>query len=76
MDGYDPITKTVYEFQGFEYHGCKKCKLNNRHTKTFHHPDRTVEEIFQVTQRKTKLLKQAGYTVIEQWECDFRKEMK
>ena len=76
MDGYDPITKTVYEFQGCEYHGCKKCKPNNRHTKTFHHPDRTVEEIFQVTQRKTELLKQAGYTVIEQWECDFRKEMK
>ena len=76
VDGYDPITKTVYEFQGCEYHGCKKCKPNNRHTKTFHHPDRTVEEIFQVTQRKTELLKQAGYTVIEQWECDFRKEMK
>ena len=76
VDGYDPITKTMYEFQGCEYHGCKKCKPNNRHTKAFHHPDRTVEEIFQVTQRKTELLKQAGYTVIEQWECDFRKEMK
>ena len=45
VDGYDHITKTVYEFQGCEYHGCRKCKPNGRHVKTFHHPDRTVEEI-------------------------------
>ena len=76
VDGYDPITKTVFEFHGCEYHGCKKCKPNARHMKTFHHPDRTVEELFQVTERKTELLKQAGYNVMEQWECDFRKELK
>ena len=40
VDGYDPLTKTVFEFQGCEYHGCRKCKPNNRQTKTFHHPDR------------------------------------
>ena len=76
VDGYDHITKTVYEFQGCEYHGCRKCKPNGRHVKTFHHPDRTVEEIYQVTQRKTELLKEAGYTVKEQWECDFNKKLK
>ena len=76
VDGYDPPTKTVFEFQGCEYHGCKKCKPNGRHVKTFHHPDRTVEEIYQATQRKTELLKQAGYNVVEKWECDFRKELK
>ena len=65
VDGYDPPTKTVSEFQGCEYHGCKKCKPNGRHVKTFHHPDRTVEEIYQATQRKTELLKQAGYNVVE-----------
>ena len=76
VDGYDHITKTVYEFQGCEYHRCRKCKPNGRHVKTFHHPDRTVEEIYQVTQRKTELLKEAGYTVKEQWECDFNKKLK
>ena len=30
VDGYDPITKTVYEFHGCEFHGCRKCKPNNR----------------------------------------------
>ena len=76
VDGYDPLTKTVFEFQGCEYNGCKKCKPNGRHVKTFHHPDRTVEELYQATQRKTELLKQAGYNVVEKWECDFRKELK
>ena len=76
VDGYDPPTKTVFEFQGCEYHGCKKCKPNGRHVKTFHHPDRTVEELYQVTQFKIDLLKQAGYNVVEKWECDFRKELE
>ena len=40
------------------------------------HPDRTVEETFQATQRKTDLLRAAGYVVVETWECEFRKELK
>ena len=33
VDGYDPIKKTVFEFHGCEFHGCPKCKPNNRHVK-------------------------------------------
>lgn len=33
--------------------------------KTFHHLDRTVEDIYQATQTKTDLLEKAGYTVTE-----------
>lgn len=76
VDEYDSNTKTVFEFHGCEFHGCKKCKPNNRHVKAFHHPDRTVEEMFQATQQKTRLLRAAGYTVIEQWECKYKKELK
>ena len=76
VDGYDSNTKTVFEFHGCEFHGCRKCKPNNRHVKTFHHPDRTVEEMSQAKQQKTRLLQVAGYTVIEQWECEFKKELK
>ena len=28
VDGYDSNTKTVYEFHGCEFHGCKNCKPN------------------------------------------------
>ena len=76
VDGYNASTKTIYEFHGCEFHACRKCKPNNRHVKTFHHPDRTVEEIYQATQTKTGLLKKAGYKVIEIWECDFKRELK
>ena len=76
VDGYDPLTKTVYEFHGCEFHGCRKCKPNNRHVKTFHHPDQTVGEIHQATQQKSHLIRAAGYTVIEKWECEFKRELK
>ena len=76
VDGYDARTKTVYEFHGCEFHGCPKCKPMQRHEKTFHHPNRTIEAIYQATQRKTELLKAAGYTVVEQWECDFKRALK
>ena len=75
VDGYDQVKKTVYEFQGCEFHGCKKCKPNNRHSKTWHHPDRTVEEMFQLTQKKTEVLRKAGYKVITEWECQFRRKL-
>ena len=76
VDGYDVETNTVYEFQGCEYHGCPKCKPMRRHEKAFHHPDRTVEAVYQATLRKIELLKQAGYRVVEQWECEFRRMLK
>lgn len=59
VDGYDAKTKTVYEFQGCEFHGCKKWKPNGRHVKTFHHPDRTVEEMYEAIKMKIKI-REAG----------------
>ena len=75
VDGYDPVKKTVYEFQGCEFHGCPKCKPNKRNSKTWHHPDRTVEEMYQLTQKKTDVLRKAGYNVITEWECNFRRKL-
>ena len=76
VDGYDPLTETVYEFHGCEFHECRKCKLNDRHVKTFHHPDRTVDEMYQTTKVKTDVLRAAGYTVVEKWECQFKEDLK
>ena len=76
VDGYDPVTKTVYEFHGCEFDGCKKCKPNNRHVKAFRHPDRTVHEMFKATKKKIKLIEEACYKVVETWECHFKKELK
>ena len=59
-DGYDPVTKTVYQFHGCEFDGCKKCKLNDTNVKNFRHPDRTMHEMFKVTKMKIRLIKEAG----------------
>ena len=75
VDGYEPIKKKVFEFHGCEFHGCPKCKPNNRHVKTWHHPDRTVEEMYHLTQKKTEVLRKAGYTVKVEWECNFKRKL-
>ena len=75
VDGFDSKTKTVFEFHGCEFHGCPKCKHNNRQLKTWHHPDRTIEETYQLTKKKTDLLRKVGYKVFVEWECNFRRKL-
>ncbi|CAH3171078.1 unnamed protein product [Porites lobata] len=70
VDGYDPLTRTVYEFYGCLYHGCPTW-FPVRDTKHYATPDRTVEELYQATLSKRMALLRAGYTVIEMWECEW-----
>ena len=70
VDGYDPLTHTVYEFHGCLYHGCPRC-YPNRRAKHYAVPDRSVEELYQATLSKRMALLRAGYTVIELWECEW-----
>ena len=72
VDGFDPVTNTVYEFNGCLYHGCIGC-YPNRQAKHYATPDRTVEELYQATLNKRMALLQAGYTVVEIWECKWQK---
>lgn len=76
VDGYDASSKTVFEYQGSYFHGCRKCVPNHRHKTRNCHPERTVEEKYQATLKKTAILRDAGYTVIEKWGCEFAKEKK
>ena len=76
VDGYDEMTKTAYEFHGCFYHGCRQCFPNQRQKTRNCHPDRTVEEKYEATLKKTAILGAAGYTVIEKWECQFENEKK
>ena len=65
VDGYDPLTRTVYEFRG-----CPRC-YPNRRAKHYVAPDRSVDELYLATLAKRMALLQAGYTVIELWECEW-----
>ena len=75
VDGYDPVTRTIYEFNGCLYHGCPKC-YPVRDVRNYATPDRTVEELYQATLAKRMALLRAGYRVIEMWECEWDRLVK
>jgi len=76
VDGYEEATRTVFEYHGCYFHGCKKCFPQQRHKQRNCHPDRTVEEVYQATLQKTAYLRECGYTVIEKWGCEFQNDQK
>lgn len=67
-DGYDPVTNTVYEFQGDFWHGnprrFKPDEINPRNGYTFGF-------LFERTQAKNTRIRELGYNVIEMWESDW-----
>ena len=71
VDGYDPSTRTVYEFHGCLYHGCPRCYPTGTLSKHYAVPDHTMKELYRATLSKRLTLLRAGYTVIELWECEW-----
>ena len=76
VDGYDAATRTVYEFHGCLWHGCPTCCKTLRQSKFVVHADRTLAELYKATQSRTQQLRQAGYRVIEIWECQWAQQLK
>ena len=76
VDGYDQVTRTVYEFHGCLWHGCPRCFPKQRDSKHVTHPDRTLDELYRATQVKTQALRTEGYAVVEQWECDWDRQVQ
>ena len=71
VDGFNPETNTVFEFNGCFWHGCKTCHSNNRHCKHATNPDRTMEELYRATLAKEDALRTSGYHVKVMWECQW-----
>lgn len=67
-DGFDPITNTIYEFNGDFWHGNPDVfdpeDVNGCNQRTF-------GELYEQTLKKAKLIKQAGYNLVDIWEHDF-----
>lgn len=57
-------------------HRCIKCFLDKRQETRKCYPDRTIEEVFEATQKRVKMLRDVGYTVVEKWGCEFREQKK
>jgi len=69
-DGYDPITKTVYEFYGDYYHGNPmfyKSDMINPHTKC------SYGDLYKRTIEKEIAIKEFGLNLISIWEYEWNK---
>lgn len=66
VDGYDEVTKTVYEFQGCFYHGCRTC-YPNRSEPHRRLEDHSMEDVYICTQHKVLDLASHGYNVKQMW---------
>ena len=69
VDGYNHETKTVFQYHGCHWHGCRKCFSHDRNRIITHH-DQTREDRFKATVERTHKLRAAGYHVIEAWSCE------
>ena len=65
---------TPSEFYRCWYHGCPQCFKRHRNVKNNCHLDRTIQEVYDETLKKAAMLRQAGHTLIEKWECEFKKD--
>ena len=71
VDGFDPSTNTIYEFNGCFFHGCFTC-FDNRdqtHPKLNH---KTMAEVYHSTMQRIAHLQYAGYNVVVMWECTWK----
>jgi len=71
VDGYDPKTKTVFQYHGCHWHVCRRCFLNTREEIINH--GETRKNLFLATAARTQALREAGYRVIEKWQCEDEK---
>lgn len=69
VDGFDPITNTVYEFDGDYWHGNPYYFLpndiNKRNKKTF-------GELYNKTIERQKSIKNLGYNLVNIWASEFK----
>ena len=69
VDGYNHETKTVFQYHGCYWHGCRNCFPHDRNKIITHH-GRTREDRFKATVARSQKLRAAGYHVIEAWSCE------
>lgn len=70
VDGYDPQTKTIYEFYGDYWHGNPAIfNPDDIHA----HSGKKFSELYDKVLEKERYLKEAGYKIVYIWETDFDK---
>ena len=69
VDGYNHKKKEVFQYHGCYWHGCRKCYPYDRE-RIIDRGDKTREDLYIATKKRTAYLRKAGYRVIEAWACE------
>ena len=70
VDGFNPETRTVYQFHGCYWHG-HDCALNRG--KEFNEKrKKPMAELLEETRANTEYIRSKGYRVVELYECEWR----
>lgn len=68
VDGYDPITNSIYEFYGDFWHG----NINRYNPEDLNNIIKIkFKELYSKTIKREKILKKAGFNLVTIWESDF-----
>ena len=65
-DGFDPVSKTVYEFDGCWFHG-HKCRLTEKTWQKYEH---LMEQRRKHTEKKAQYIREQGYQLVTMKECE------
>ena len=81
VDGYHPETKTIFQYHGCFWHGCKQCYPERSATVAYldkrdewvvrfntQGEPMTRQSAYDLTLIRTKALRESGYRVVEKWE--------
>ena len=68
VDGYNHEKKIVFQYHGCYWHGCRKCYHDR--DRIIDRGDKTREDLYIATKKRTAYLRKAGYHVIEAWACE------
>ena len=69
VDGYNPETNTIYEFNGDFWHGNPEIFDRNDFNKVSR---KTFGELYKKTLEKENKLKELGYNIISIWESEYK----
>ena len=69
VDGYDEKNKTIYEFNGCYWHGCKECFYNSMNVKN--KTGKIFQQLYDNTTKRQNELINFGYKVKSIWEHEW-----
>ena len=76
VDGFCSEINTIFQFHGCYWHGCPMCFKDQRDLSLHDDPSETLNYRYETTTAKSERLRGLGYTVVEKWECEFKKEIQ